>query len=81
MKLIGGLLRNCGAFYMKRSFRSDRLYWVVFSEYVQCLLLNSGTTMEFFLEGTRSRSAKSLHPKQGLLRKLCTVYLIAMVFQ
>ena len=65
MKLIGGLLRNCGAFYMKRSFRSDKLYWVVFSEYVQCLLLNSGTTMEFFLEGTRSRSGKSLHPKQG----------------
>lgn len=72
MKLIGGLLRNCGAFYMKRSFRSDELYWVVFSEYVQCLLLNSGTTMEFFLEGTRSRSGKSLHPKQGLFTKSFT---------
>lgn len=65
MTLIGGLLRNCGAFYMKRSFRSDELYWTVFYEYVQCLVLNSGTTMEFFLEGTRSRSGKSLHPKQG----------------
>ena len=79
MKLIGGLLRNCGAFYMKRSFRSDKLYWVVFSEYVQCLLLNSGTTMEFFLEGTRSRSGKSLHPKQGLLSIITDLYFTSRV--
>ncbi|XP_028396264.1 dihydroxyacetone phosphate acyltransferase-like [Dendronephthya gigantea] len=79
MKLIGGLLRNCGAFYMKRSFRSDELYWAVFSEYVQCLLLNSGTTMEFFLEGTRSRSGKSLHPKQGLLSIITDVYFTSRV--
>ncbi|CAB4026539.1 dihydroxyacetone phosphate acyltransferase-like, partial [Paramuricea clavata] len=79
MKLIGGLLRNCGAFYMKRSFRSDELYWVVFSEYVQCLLLNSGTTMEFFLEGTRSRSGKSLHPKQGLLSIITDLYFTSRV--
>ena len=68
MTLIGGLLRSCGAFYMKRSFRSDELYWIVFFEYVQSLVLNSGTMMEFFIEGTRSRSGKSLHPKQGELQ-------------
>ncbi|XP_046848625.1 dihydroxyacetone phosphate acyltransferase-like [Xenia sp. Carnegie-2017] len=79
MKLIGGLLRNCGAFYMKRRFRSDILYWLVFSEYVQCLLLNSGTTMEFFLEGTRSRSGKSLLPKLGLMSIITDLYFSSRV--
>ncbi|KAL7639765.1 UNVERIFIED_CONTAM: hypothetical protein RMT77_009175 [Armadillidium vulgare] len=67
MAFIGDMLRGAGAFYIRRSFMDDSLYWAVFQEYVQSLICDSGQPMEFFLEGTRSRSGKSLPPKLGLL--------------
>ncbi|XP_006825280.1 dihydroxyacetone phosphate acyltransferase-like [Saccoglossus kowalevskii] len=70
MKFVGKLLRNCGAFYMRRSFGKDRLYWAVFTEYVQLLIRHGDYPVEFFLEGTRSRTAKSLPPKLGNLSGL-----------
>ncbi|XP_078000815.1 dihydroxyacetone phosphate acyltransferase-like isoform X2 [Glandiceps talaboti] len=74
MKFVGTLLRNCGAFYMRRSFGSDKLYWAVFTEYVQSLVINGDAPVEFFLEGTRSRTSKSLPPKQGLLATIVEAY-------
>lgn len=126
MKVVGQLLRMSGAFFMRRTFGGDRLYWAVFSAYVktmlrvntgarghalrlcrralggawpgwrrgwaglggglerstQCLerrqwvlccvlflcvfsLKNGYAPVEFFLEGTRSRSSKTLTPKFG----------------
>ncbi|XP_075388144.1 dihydroxyacetone phosphate acyltransferase isoform X3 [Tenrec ecaudatus] len=38
MKLVGELLRMSGAFFMRRTFGGDRLYWAVFSEYVKTML-------------------------------------------
>ncbi|KAM5206413.1 dihydroxyacetone phosphate acyltransferase isoform 2-T2 [Hipposideros larvatus] len=67
MKMIGGLLRMSGAFFMRRTFGGNKLYWAVFSEYVKTMLRNGYAPVEFFLEGTRSRSAKTLTPKFGLL--------------
>lgn len=67
MKIIGELLRMSGAFFMRRTFGGDKLYWAVFSEYVKTMLRNGYAPVEFFLEGTRSRSAKTLTPKLGLL--------------
>ncbi|XP_016051499.1 PREDICTED: dihydroxyacetone phosphate acyltransferase isoform X2 [Miniopterus natalensis] len=67
MKMIGELLRMSGAFFMRRTFGGNRLYWAVFSEYVKTMLRNGYAPVEFFLEGTRSRSAKTLTPKFGLL--------------
>lgn len=67
MKVVGELLRRCGAFFIRRSFGNDQLYWAIFTEYVQTHIANGDQPMEFFLEGTRSRSGKSLHPKVGLL--------------
>jgi len=60
------LLRRSGAFFIKRSFRDDILYASVLRSYVQSLLLNS-QTVEFFIEGTRSRSGKMLQPRHGML--------------
>ena len=60
------LLRRSGAFFIKRSFRGDILYSSVLRSYVQSLLLNS-QTVEFFIEGTRSRSGKMLQPRHGML--------------
>ena len=65
MKFFGWLLRNCGAFYIRRSFGTDELYWAVFTEYVQTQLRNGDAPMEFFVEGTRSRTCKSYTPRIG----------------
>ncbi|XP_033104031.1 dihydroxyacetone phosphate acyltransferase-like [Anneissia japonica] len=67
MKFVNQILRWAGAFYIRRSFGSDKLYWAVFTEYVQKLIVNGEAPVEFFLEGTRSRTGKSLPPKLGLL--------------
>uniref|UniRef100_A0A3P8UVZ2 Glyceronephosphate O-acyltransferase n=1 Tax=Cynoglossus semilaevis TaxID=244447 RepID=A0A3P8UVZ2_CYNSE len=67
MKMVGEMLRKSGAFFIRRSFGGDKLYWAVFSEYVQTLLKKGYAPIEFFLEGTRSRTSKSLTPKLGLL--------------
>ncbi|XP_021564025.1 dihydroxyacetone phosphate acyltransferase isoform X4 [Carlito syrichta] len=67
MKVVSELLRMSGAFFMRRTFGGNKLYWAVFSEYVKTMLRNGYAPVEFFLEGTRSRSAKTLPPKFGLL--------------
>ncbi|XP_006902953.1 PREDICTED: dihydroxyacetone phosphate acyltransferase [Elephantulus edwardii] len=67
MKMVGELLRMSGAFFMRRTFGGNKLYWAVFSEYVKTMLRTGYAPVEFFLEGTRSRSAKTLTPKFGLL--------------
>lgn len=67
---MGTMLRNTGAFFMRRSFSSDRLYWDVFREYVRALVANYHSGLEFFIEGTRSRSYKALTPKIGTFHLL-----------
>ena len=52
---------------MPRSFKENPLYWICFSTYVDTLISNADMPMEFFVEGTRARPGKSLHPKVGLL--------------
>jgi glycerol-3-phosphate O-acyltransferase len=63
---IGVLLRRGGAFFIRRSFHGDMLYPVLVEAYVRKLLAE-GFTVEFFLEGGRSRIGKPLPPKYGLL--------------
>ena len=69
MKLVSGLLRQSGAFFMRRTFGADRLYKAAFSEYVKTVLCSNDAPLEFFIEGTRSRTAKTLHPKLGIYIK------------
>lgn len=65
---VGSMLRKTGAFFMRRSFSSDdELYWDIFREYVQSLIRSYHIGLEFFVEGTRSRTFKALPPKIGLL--------------
>ena len=63
---LGPLFRRAGAFFIRRSFRNDRLYTAVVDAYVR-RLIKDGFTLEFFLEGGRSRTGKLLPPKVGLL--------------
>ena len=46
----------------------DRLYWSIFTEYVQTHIVNADYPLEFFVDGTRSRAIKSRYPKFGLLK-------------
>ena len=73
MKFFGWLLRNSGAFYIRRSFGDDQLYWAVFTEYVQTHICNGDSPVEFYVEGTRSRTQKSLAPKFGRYGGLTSV--------
>lgn len=63
---VGGLLRRCGAFYIRRSFRGDKLYTAVFRAYVDALI-GRGQPMKFYPEGGRSRTGRLLPPKTGML--------------
>ncbi len=63
---MGFIFRSCGAYFIRRTIKGDKLYPVVLEAYIRRLLLE-GLPQEFFLEGTRSRTGKLLHPKTGLL--------------
>jgi glycerol-3-phosphate O-acyltransferase len=62
---VGFAMRRGGAFFMRRSFKGDRLYAAVFSEYVH-YLLTKGYPINFFPEGGRSRTGRLLAPKTGM---------------
>ncbi|MEO0973336.1 MAG: glycerol-3-phosphate 1-O-acyltransferase PlsB, partial [Pseudomonadota bacterium] len=66
LPVIGALLRRGGAFFMRRSFRSNRLYAAVFNEYLSQNIAR-GVSLEYFIEGTRSRTGRLLEPKLGML--------------
>ncbi len=70
---LGPMFRRGGAFFLRRSFEGDRLYAAVFGAYVR-LLIKDGATQEFFIEGTRSRTGKTLQPRLGLLRMVLDAY-------
>ncbi len=63
---VGAVLRRGGAFFIRRSFRGDKLYAAVVDAYVR-RVIRDGWAIEFFLEGGRSRTGKLLPPQVGLL--------------
>lgn len=79
-KFVGEALRRCGAFFIRRSFGSDRLYWTLFTEYVQTHLIGNECPIEFFVEGQRSRTSKSLYPKFGLVQVIAEPFLRSQVY-
>jgi glyceronephosphate O-acyltransferase len=50
LSLLSGAIRRCGAFFIRRSFGSDKLYWAIFEQYVQEHLHNCDRPLEFFIE-------------------------------
>lgn len=63
----GNLFKGGGAFFIRRSFRGNPLYAEVLKRYVMSLL-NNGVSVEFFIEGARSRTGKLAPPKYGMLK-------------
>jgi len=66
---VGPIFRRCGAFFIRRSFKGDRLYAAVVDAYVR-RLIRDGFPIELFLEGGRSRTGKLLEPKLGMLNMI-----------
>ncbi len=63
---LGWLLRRAGAYYIRRSFKSDRVYSATLRAYIKRMVRDS-LTQEFFIEGGRSRTGKLLLPKYGMV--------------
>ena len=66
LPILGGIGKGGGAFFMRRSFRDNKLYSLIFFQYFK-RLLQRGSSVEFFPEGGRSRTGFSLQAKPGLL--------------
>ena len=64
--VVGAILRRGGAFYLRRSFKGNRLYATVFNAYLR-EILKRGHSIEYFVEGGRSRTGRLLSPKGGML--------------
>ncbi len=74
MPVIGGIFRRLGAFYLRRSFKDNALYKAVFSEYLYSMF-SRGSPVAYFVEGTRSRTGRTLPPKAGMLSMTVRSYL------
>ncbi|MDG2374984.1 MAG: glycerol-3-phosphate 1-O-acyltransferase PlsB [Woeseiaceae bacterium] len=74
MPLVGAILRRGGAFYLRRSFKGNRLYAAVFNAYLRQILVR-GHSIEYFVEGTRSRTGRLLTPKAGMLAMTVNSYI------
>ena len=73
MPVIGPILRRGGAFFLRRSFKGNRLYAAVFEAYLD-QILQRGHSVEYFVEGTRSRTGRLLQPKGGMLMMTVNSY-------
>lgn len=74
LPVVGTILRRGGAFFMRRSFRDNPLYATVFSEYLHTMTAR-GYSIEYFVEGGRSRSGRMLQPRTGMLAMTVAGYL------
>jgi glycerol-3-phosphate O-acyltransferase len=70
---LGFIFRKSGAFFIRRTFKGNKLYGEVFAKYLE-VILKEGLPLEFFIEGGRSRSGKMVMPKFGLLSMLIQAY-------
>lgn len=62
----GPVFRRLGAFFIRRTFKGNKLYSTVFREYLG-ELFSRGYSVEYFVEGGRSRTGRLLEPKTGTL--------------
>ena len=62
----GPIFRKAGAFFLRRSFKGNKLYSAVFREYLSQLFIK-GYPVKYYTEGGRSRTGRLLSPKTGML--------------
>ena len=74
LPIVGRLLRKGGAFFIRRSFRGSSLYTVVFMQYLAAMM-QRGHSIEYFIEGGRSRTGRLRPPMTGMLSMTVRSYL------
>ncbi|MDR9827369.1 glycerol-3-phosphate 1-O-acyltransferase PlsB [Vibrio sp. FNV 38] len=62
----GPIFRRGGGFFIRRSFKGNKLYSTIFREYL-AELFAKGYSVEYFSEGGRSRTGRLLKAKTGML--------------
>ena len=75
---IGPLLRRTGVFFIRREFKDNGPYKFVLREYLE-YLLEKRFTLEWYIEGGRSRTGKLREPKLGLLAYVTETYVEGIV--
>ena len=63
---LGPLMRRTGVFFIRRTFKSNDLYKLVLRSYID-FLIEKRFSLEWYMEGGRSRSGKLQPPRFGLL--------------
>ena len=76
LPVIGPILRRGGAFFMRRTFKGNAMYSVIFNEYM-AQLIDRGVPMDYFVEGGRSRTGRLLTPRAGMLLMTVRAFLRA----
>jgi glycerol-3-phosphate O-acyltransferase len=74
LPVIGRFLRMGGAFFLRRTFKGDALYAVMFAKYLGVMMAR-GHQLEYFIEGGRSRTGRLLSPRTGMLSMTVRAYL------
>jgi len=70
---LGPLLRRSGVFFIRRSFKDNAVYKFVLHHYID-YLIEKRFSLEWYIEGGRSRSGKLLPPHFGLLAYVVDAY-------
>jgi glycerol-3-phosphate O-acyltransferase len=74
LPIIGRFLRKGGAFFLRRTLRGSTLYTVVFMKYLAAMMAR-GHSIEYFIEGGRSRTGRLRPPMTGMLSMTVRSYL------
>ncbi len=72
--VVGRFLRKGGGFFIRRSFGGNALYTAVFLKYL-ATIMGRGHSIEYFIEGGRSRTGRLLQPRTGMLSMTVRSYL------
>ncbi|HEY8518408.1 MAG TPA: glycerol-3-phosphate 1-O-acyltransferase [Candidatus Binatia bacterium] len=70
---VGPLVRRSGVFFIRRTFKDNPVYKFVLRQYID-YLIEKRFSLEWYIEGGRSRSGKMLPPRLGLLAYVVDAY-------
>ncbi len=70
---VGPLVRRSGVFFIRRTFKDNPLYKFVLQQYID-YLIEKRFSLEWYLEGGRSRSGKLLPPRFGMFATVVDAY-------
>ncbi|MCP3985968.1 MAG: glycerol-3-phosphate acyltransferase, partial [bacterium] len=70
---LGPLIRRSGIFFIRRTFKDNPVYKAVLRHYID-YLIEKRFSLEWYIEGGRSRSGKLLPPRFGMLAYVVDAY-------